>query len=72
MEEKEEQDCPGSGQVFTNELDPVSGKLCTARRETIQQQIKALDSKVTYLFGTSLVVIALGIASLILQVWRGH
>jgi len=54
MSEKEE-DCP------------VQEEVCKARRETLAGQIKALDSKVTYLFGTSLLLIALEIANLALR-----
>lgn len=46
---------------------PVQEKVCIERRATIQTQIKALDSKVTYLFGTSILLIALEIANLALR-----
>ena len=54
FEEEEEEDCP------------VEDDVCIARMATVGERIKALDSKVTYLFGTSLLLIVLGIANLTL------
>ena len=54
FEEDPEEDCP------------VEEEVCIARMATVGERIKALDSKVTYLFGTSLLLIVLGIANLAL------
>lgn len=56
-DEGEEEDCP------------VEEDVCTARMATLGERIRSLDSKVTYLFGTSLLLIGLEIANLAL---RGH
>lgn len=46
---------------------PVEEEVCNARMATLAERIKALDSKVTYLFGTSLLLIALEVANLALR-----
>jgi hypothetical protein len=56
---KDKDDCP-----------PVLEEVCKARMDTVGEKIKALDQKVTYIFGTSLVVIILGIATLAATLWR--